>query len=113
MEGDFSYASKEEMGIELGNGFTCDSDGNVERCCNKHWCYDTNGVAYGTHCVGSNSPVAIRIDNKTNNLFELDVDDAKYSLQYGTCPEAPHPNHIVCYDSEEYCKMFHGVNNSI
>ena len=37
MEGDFSYASKEEMGIELGNGFTCDSDGDVERCCNKHW----------------------------------------------------------------------------
>ena len=105
--------TNEEMGIEMPSGFRCDYDDGTERCCNKYWCYDNNGLPYGTNCVGPDSPVAIRVNNKTSNLFDLDVDDSLYSLQYDVCEGSPHRNQIVCYDSDEYCKMFKGRDNPI
>ena len=100
-----------DIGIELDASFTCQSNGETTRCCNKYWCYDNNGLPYGTHCVGGDSPVAIRVNNLTGNLFQLD--GVLYSLQYEVCEGAPHPNSIVCYDSEKHCKMFRGVGNPV
>ena len=104
--------TNEEMGIEMPGGLVCGFDGATERCCSKYWCYDNNGLPYGSHCAGEDSPVAIRINNKTTNLFNLGS-DVLYSLQYEVCEGAPHRNQIVCYDSDEHCKMFKGRNNPI
>ena len=105
--------TNEDFGIELSGEFTCQvaNDGMTERCCNKDWCYDSNGLPYGTYCAGEDSPVAIRVNNQSGDLFDLN--NPLYSLQYEECEEGLHPNHIVCYDSEEYCKMFKGVNNPV
>ncbi len=103
--------TNEDIGIELGAGFTCQTNSDTTRCCNKYWCYDNNGLPYGTNCAGGDSPVAIRVNDATGNLFELN--NPRYSLQYETCEGAPHPNEIVCYDSAEYCQMFKGVGHPV
>ena len=111
LSGEWKYKN-EDLGIELGNGFLCETIGtDTERCCNKYWCYDNNGLPYGTYCVGGDSPVAIRVNNQTSPVSELN--NPLYSLQYDTCEDSPFPNNIICYDSEKYCKLFKGVNKPI
>ena len=100
-----------ELGIELGGDFTCDYDGESEICCNDHWCYENNGVIYGTVCVGGfDSPVARRVREKPSDARDT---NPLYDLQLETCEEAPHPNHIICYSSDKYCKIFRGKGNPV
>ncbi len=100
-----------DIDITFGRDFTCQSDGETNRCCNDTWCFDNNGLPYGSYCAGSDSPVAIRVNAMQGDLFDLN--NPLYSLQYEECEEAPHKNHIVCYDSAQYCRMFNGVNNPL
>ena len=102
-----SQVRNEDAGIELGGNFTCQFTGDEEVCCNKSWCYANGGLTWGTYCaIGSvNNPIALRVDNASGNLGNLDY---KYTLQYEACDSAPHKGKIVCYDSEKWCKMFNG-----
>ena len=106
--------TNEEIGIEFGSGFECASRaGDTERCCNKYWCYDNNGTLYGHYCANWDSPVATRVKELPEDIFDIPDDILMYKLQYETCEGAPHPNQIVCYASDKYCKMFKGEGNPV
>ncbi len=111
LSGGNSYHTNEEVGIELGNSFTCQNDGFSEVCCNKYWCYENNGLNWGMDCPGSiNSPVARRVsDTLPENLFDT---DPLYDLTYEACIG----KQIVCYeyDTDKWCKgLFKGNRNEI
>ena len=100
------HFTNEDMGIEMGNGFNCEFDGNIERCCNKHWCYDNGGVNTGYSC-------ALFWNNVTAQRFN--GEDYLYSLEYESSPCVESPR-IVCYNGstdKDWCKMFKGHGNPI
>ena len=113
--GDCGALSNDDLGIELGGNFICDYDGYTERCCNDHWCYDNNGVKSGDVCVGdeSKAPLAFRITGGKPNDVEEAISVEMYMLQFDDCENAQHPNQIVCYDSDKWCKMWQGRGNPI
>ncbi len=105
--------SNEDVGIELGSGFTCDFDGETERCCNTHWCYDNNSLPAGSMCAGGDptSPIAMRVSSKPDDVFNV---DSMYALEFQGCVSSRSDfNQIVCYVSDKWCKMFKGNGNPI
>ena len=105
--------SNEDMGIELGNGFNCSFvSGDGEMCCNKHWCYENGGVAYGDKCTGFWGNV---VAQRVNNGVPFGGEDYLYSLEYESSPCVDTPR-IVCYNGntdKDWCKMFKGDGNPI
>ena len=101
--------SNEEIGIELGEGFTCVSDSDGEICCNNHWCFANNGLSWSGRCAGSTSkaPIAGRVTGIPN--FEDDY-EILYSLQFEDCDDY-HSNQIVCQG--EKCNIFNGDGKPI
>ena len=101
--------SNEDMGIELGNGFNCEFDGDSETCCNKHWCYENAGTSSGNDCASFwGNVVAQRVNNGSR-------EDYLYSLEYESAPCVDTPR-IVCYNGntdKDWCKMFKGSGNPI
>ena len=102
--------TNEELGIELGSGFTCKKNGDSEVCCNKYWCYDNNGAAWGDICAGTSNltPIAARVDAIPSNIDDV---DRKYLLEMEDCDGGS--KRIACYESEKWCKMFGGVGKPI
>ena len=102
--------TNEELGIEFGSGFTCKKNRESEVCCNKYWCYDNNGLAWGNICAGGSSltPMAARVDGIPSNIDDVDI---KYLLEMEDCENGS--KRIACYDSEKWCKMFGGVGKPI
>lgn len=102
--------TNEELGIELGSGFTCKKNGDSEVCCNKYWCYDNNGAAWGDICAGTSNltPIAARVDAIPSNIDDV---DRKYLLEMEDC--AGGSKRIACYESEKWCKMFGGEGKPI
>ena len=99
-----AYSGKDDLGIDLGEGFTCqyyEDDG--EECCNKYWCYQTTSSLNGEVCVTASptEPIAVRMAGE--NLL--------YILVWEECEESSYPHQIVCYNksaNKDYCKMFQG-----
>ena len=105
--------NNEDVGIELGSGFACDFDGETERCCNDHWCYDNNSLVAGSMCGGGDptSPIAMRVSSKPDDVFNA---DSIYALEFQGCVSSRSDfNQIVCYVSDKWCKMFGGEGNPI
>ena len=110
---DVAHFSNEDMGIELGNGFNCEFNGETETCCNKHWCYENSGILYGDRCaVFWGNVVAIRVDNAMPS--GIDEKNPLYYLEYESSPCVESPR-IVCYGAgdTDWCKMFKGDGNPI
>ena len=105
--------TNEELGIELGGGFTCiDDENGGEVCCNQHWCYDNNSEGWGDYCYDA-EPIAARRMNgiSQEGLDSIDDIDMDYRLDYETCSYSPYPGQIVCYGSK--CNIFNGSENPI
>lgn len=102
---DCNSKTNEELGIELGNGFTCHQNGYSEVCCNKYWCYNNNGIDWGDVCAGGSglTPIAARVDGIPANFNNI---DRKYLLEMEDCDVGS--KRIACYESEKWCKMFGG-----
>ena len=85
----------DEIGIELGNGFTCYQDSDAEVCCNDHWCYNNSADRYGTNCFGTSplNPQALRVHGTPATLDDVLGD---YTLEYETEGCGIHPEKIVC-----------------
>ena len=101
-----SGKSNAEIGIELGGGFTCDTDylETGEVCCNSHWCYANNGLDWGTCASPSPTyPIAARINGGNPD------DDTLYQLEFGCAGSSQ--GQIVCYG--EKCNIFHGDGQPI
>ncbi len=104
-----SCKTNEDIGIELGPGFSCSYDGDEETCCNKHWCFKNNLLDYGDRCaLGSSITAGAARQNGATPETEDEV-DVLYLLEYED-PRFGCPNSgIVCYDTgHNYCKMFRG-----
>ncbi len=102
-----------DLDIHFGDGFTCEYDGESEKCCNEHWCYENNGISWGYECAVTQPtcPVAQRVQGKTENPDEA---DSLYALQYTDCKGSSYPGKIVCYDlGNGKCDMFHGDEKPI
>ncbi len=101
--------NNETIGIELGNSFVCDFNGETERCCSNHWCYDNNGLDWGAYCAGNtpDSPLAIRVSSRPDDLWDTDG-VRMYVLQFEGCEGSPNHNQTICYDSDKWCKLFGG-----
>ncbi len=97
--------SNAEIGIELGAGFTCDTDylevGEV--CCNNHWCYANNALDWGNNASSRpTAPIAARIDGGNPDNATL------YLLEFGV---GSSQGQIVCYGDK--CNIFHGDGKPI
>ncbi len=98
----------ESMGAEL-KGLSCGTTGDEEVCCNKHWCYVSNGISLGDSCPSSiGNVIAARVDGIPSSFDDL---DRRYLLEYETCEGSAHS--IVCYESDKWCKLFKGNGNPI
>ena len=108
--GDSIYAKRnEELGIEFPSDFSCSWTGEEEICCNKHWCYINSGMRWGDRCPTPQNVIAARLEDGA--VYDGDELKRKYLLEYEFCEGAAPA--IVCYESEEWCKMFKGVGNPI
>ena len=96
--------TNEEIGIEMPAGMRCQYDGDSEVCCNKHWCYDNNGLNSGYGNSSPLEPVAQRFSDTSGDLGD---DVWMYSLEYHD------DGKLYCWGSESYCKMFNGQGNPI
>ena len=100
--------TNEELGIELGGGFTClDDDNGGEVCCNRHWCYDNNSEGWGDDCYDA-EPIAARVNGIPQEAFG-DI-EWEYLLEYETCSDSSYPGQIVCYGD---CSIFNGEGKPI
>ena len=103
--------SNEELGIDLGEGFSCHYSGGADEevCCNKHWCFYNNLLAQGDMCAPSSptTAAAARKNGATPNT--LDDVDTLYLLEYEDSDYGCPNDGIVCYNgSQNMCKMFKG-----
>ncbi len=102
---DCNSKTNEELGIELGNGFTCHKNSDSEVCCNKYWCYINNSLDWGDRCASGSglTPIAARVNGIPANFNNV---DRKYLLEMEDCETGS--KRIACYESEKWCKMFGG-----
>ncbi len=100
----------DSMGAELPGGLTCHTDSDTETCCNKHWCYSSNGVSWGDRCAASvGNVLAARVDGIPGDWDNV---ERRYLLEYESCEGSA--NAIVCYESDEWCKkLFKGEGRPI
>ena len=100
----------ESMGAEL-KGLSCGTTGDEEVCCNKHWCYVSNGMSWGGSCPFSiGNVIAARVDGIPSSFDDL-ARHYRYLLEYETCEGSAHS--IVCSGSDKWCKLFKGNENPI
>ena len=99
----------EDLGIELPKNLSCSWTGDEEICCNKHWCYINSGESWGSRCPNSQNLIAARLEDGTS--YDGGELERKYLLEYEFCENSA--NAIVCYESEEWCKLFKGEGNPI
>ena len=98
--------SNEEIGIELGSGFTCNTENWAgELCCNNHWCYMNNNLDWGDWCVESwpRSPSAARVNGLPEDLSDF---ESEYLLEFMGCDETEYSGQIVCFG--EKCNILNG-----
>ena len=103
--------SNAEIGIELGSGFTCDTESYTgEICCNENWCYINNNADWGEWCaeVRPRSPSAVRIHGFPEDFDNI---DSEYLLEFRGCDNVEHPGKIVCVG--EKCNILHGDGKPI
>ena len=104
--------SNDEIGIELGGGFTCDTEsGTGEMCCNEHWCYINTSADKGSSCTTSSprTPMAIRVNGVPEDFDDFDYE---YSLTFEDCSSSGYPGQIVCHDGEK-CNIFNGGSKPV
>ncbi len=108
---DALYAkTNEELGIEMPAGFSCSWTGEEEVCCNKDWCYISAGLSWGSRCPNTENVIAARMEGDGRDFNGGNL-ERKYLLEYEWCEGSAKA--IVCYESDEWCKMFKGNGNPI
>ena len=110
--GNCAAKSNAEIGIELGIGFTCTTEGwDGEVCCNEHWCYVNNAVDSGYACPldSPRYPMAMRVQGIPEDLSDF---ERQYQLEYDDC--SAYSGKIFCYGGVGECDiLFHGDGNPI
>ena len=101
--------SNEEIGIELGPGFTCSRTPDEEICCNKHWCFYNNLLSFGDMCASGAATTAGAARQNGATPATADDEDVLYFLEYEDSDYGCPNDGIVCYDgSQNMCKIFKG-----